>query len=281
MEFLYKIYSNPNFALGLFGVITVLLILFVVVLVMAIKDTKKRNIEKLDSMEKEELENVDSTINDSSQNDSAFAFNLDDNNESLEFFANEDEVSKTRDITFDNPVTENSMSNLLDEFDEPEEVKEEPKVEQPSIDELIAQVNKDDDTVQNNSDSVNLFNGPEDDFFDLTQIDTIKPINEAATTEIDFASLQERLASSSEETKNNKLDTISEYIDKSSEDEFELPAMKKEEVISQEETDLDDLFASEDVEEVKISDIKNTELDLEKTGILDFSNIETESYEIK
>lgn len=276
MEFLYKIYSNPNFALVLFGVIAVLLVLFVVVLILAIKDTKKRNIDKLDSMEKEELEKVNV---EEQTNENAFAFNLDENSESLEFFANEDEISQTRDITFDTPVTENSMNNLLDAFNDVEEEKEEPKVEkQPTIDELIAKVNKDDETV---NEIPNVFEGPDDDFFDLTQIDTIKPINEAETTEIDFASLQERLASSSVESKKDNEDTISNYLDESNEDDFELPAIKKEEVVDQEETDLDSLFATDDAEEVKLEDIKNTEIDLEKTGVLNFANIESESYEIK
>lgn len=268
MEFLYKIYSNQYFALGLFAVIAVLLVLFIIVLIAAIKDTKKRRVDALDDMENNDIAKLESNITLNNQNSvvseevrvDTDALVKDEEVKSLDFFASEEEQSKTRDITFDSPVNENSMNSLLDEFkdEEPQTIEaEKPK----SLDELIAEV-------ENNSKPKEVEPQTEStiDFINLPDLEVKEP---APSDHIDFTSLEE----ASKKDINIKQDQFSSvFVNeevKEDEDEFDLPAMKKEE--TKEESKSED----------ENTTLKSHGIDLEKTGVLNFSNIESESYEIK
>ena len=123
---------------------------------------------------------------------------------------------------------------------------------------LLEEANKENEEVlENRAETVSSINdGPSDDFFDLTQIDVIEPVVEKKE-EVVFEPVQEDEA----------------------EDDFELPAIKKEEENTS--SSIEDMFNNDDVPEVKLEDLKKENINLEETGILDFSSIESESYEIK
>lgn len=59
MEFLYKLYSNNYFGIGLFIVITILAFSFLIILFFGKKDEKARNASKLDNLESDQIENLE------------------------------------------------------------------------------------------------------------------------------------------------------------------------------------------------------------------------------
>ena len=100
MEFLYKLYSNNYFGIGLFIVITVLAFSFLVILFFGKKDEKKRN---LNEEQKEINNNIENKEDVSSLNNII-------NNKLVDSIKIEDEENKI--ITNDEPIFEMNESNL-------------------------------------------------------------------------------------------------------------------------------------------------------------------------
>lgn len=262
MEFLYKMYENQNFALILFLIIAVLLVLFIVVLLAALHDTKKRKIAELDEKEKQDIATLgmQATMNTNPTATDTQAFTTEEASQSLDFFANEEEQSKTRDITFTNPTTENSMNGLLEEFEEPKSDVDVVTDNGVSLQEVVPN----DSVVQTIETPV-----PEVTIVDpVTELPTekIAEVQEPkADQEIDFAALveQETKELNDEKTILKEPDQFSSvYVEeKEAENDLELPAVKEEQPEMPKEA--------------------TSSINLEKTGVLDFGNIESESYDIK
>lgn len=250
MEFLYKIYENQNFALILFSIIAILLILFIVVLLAALNDTKKRKIADLEAKEQQEINTLESqAVNNAPVGTETQAFTTQEPRQSLDFFANEEDISKTRDITFTNPTTENSMNGLLEEFEESKEV----------VDSVTSSVVSPQEVVQSNP----VVQPIETPVVEATVVEPAvelpeEPKEEAVEPEIDFASLVEQ---ETEDKTVKTPDQFSSVYVEEQEENLELPAMKEE--------------------ETELPKENATSVNLEKTGVLDFGNIESESYEIK
>lgn len=218
MDFLYKLYSNQYFALILFSVIAVLLVLFIIVLIAAMKDAKKRKLEISNSEESTEAQKVEdnASIEEAVSSEETFAFTEESKEIELE--------APQTDITLDEPDNENSMNDLLNEFEKPEIDLHDVEND---LDALIAKVS-------------------------LNENENAKKVEESSLNE-DF-----------------DLD-----------EDFELPAIKKIEDV---EEIADDNLKEDKVEEPeKVEENKEEvkEINLEGTGVLNFSNVETESYEIK
>lgn len=284
MKFLYeKVYSNQYFALVLFATIAVLLILFAIVLIAAINDTKKRKLAELDRLEKENIDNLQDKVNVLSNDEEVFgtteAFKEESAKEPLEFFKSEDEQSKTRDIVLSAPTTENSMNNLLNEFDDGKEAITSTSYEAPIGDNNPNIMNNEKEykdivvpevavpapqIQQVNEERVLLDTQP----IKEKEIENIAPIVEVPQPSIQVPvppPIEEYIPPRVEEEK--KVEEIKEEppLLEDNDDEFELPAIKN---VNLEKS-------------VNANDINSNGIDFAKTGILNFSNIESESYEIK
>lgn len=276
MKFLYeKIYSNEYFALILFATIAILLILFGIVLLAAIRDTKKRKLAELEKQEKENINALQDKVNIMSNDEEIFgsteAFKEESKEAPLEFFKNEDEESKTRDIVLTTPTTKNSMNNLLSEFD----------------DDSDKDISNSEEVIENNQDLNTVF-----EHHDIIVPSTKVPIKETSPIIEEQPIIQNDNASTLDivskvevpkpiTTNYNEIETVipkveipvQEIKDESptpsiiedNEDEFELPAIKN---VNLEKT-------------VSANNINTSGIDFGKTGILNFSNIENETYEIK
>lgn len=278
MKFLYeKVYSNQYFALVLFGTIAILLILFAIVLLAAIKDTKKRKLAQLDKQEKESIDALQDKVNVMSNDEEIFgvteAFKEESKESPLEFFKSEDEESKTRDIVLSPPTTENSMNNLLNEF---EDEKQEEIVNDISIVDNSNTFNeeiKQQDIVVPNIVVPTPSNEPVMETAITTPESLISEENVPIQNVVPDVSISQPNYEENaiDETilpaKEEKIEQIKEEktILDESEDEFELPAIKN---VNLEKTIMED-------------DINASGIDFGKTGILNFSNIENETYEIK
>lgn len=218
MDFLYKLYSNQYFALILFSVIAVLLVLFIIVLIAAMKDAKKRKLEISNSEESTEAQKIEDNapIEETGSSEATPAFTEESKEIELE--------APQTDITLDEPDNENSMNDLLNEFEKPEIDLHDVEND---LDALIAKVS-------------------------LNENENAKKVEESSLNE-DF-----------------DLD-----------EDFELPAIKKIEDV---EEIADDNLKEDKIEEPEIVEENKEEvkeINLEGTGVLNFSNVETESYEIK
>ncbi len=280
MKFLYeKVYSNQYFALILFVTIAILLILFGIVLLAAIKDTKKRKLEELDKLEKENIDALQNKVNTMSNDVEVFGidktFKEESKEEPLEFFKSEDEQSKTRDIVLSTPTTENSMNNLLDEFEDEKQSKvinqneilienedlinreiEHKDVVVPKIEIPIPETKP---VIENE-----LINKEEP----IAQEENIVVQNIVPNLEVPQPSIEESVVDT---TITPKVEVPVQEVKEETpslvdnEDEFELPAIKN---VNIEKT-------------VSPNDVSTSGIDFGKTGILNFSNIENETYEIK
>lgn len=280
MKFLYeKVYSNQYFALILFVTIAILLILFGIVLLAAIKDTKKRKLEELDKLEKENIDALQNKVNTMSNDEEVFGidktFKEESKEEPLEFFKSEDEQSKTRDIVLSTPTTENSMNNLLDEFEDEKQSKvinqneilienedlinreiEHKDVVVPKIEIPIPETKP---VIENE-----LINKEEP----IAQEENIVVQNIVPNLEVPQPSIEESVVDT---TITPKVEVPVQEVKEETpslvdnEDEFELPAIKN---VNIEKT-------------VSPNDVSTSGIDFGKTGILNFSNIENETYEIK
>lgn len=291
MEFLYeKVYSNQYFALILFATIAVLLVLFGIVLLAAIKDTKKRKLAELDKLEKENINALQEKVGILSNDEEVFgvgqAFIEEAPKKPLEFFTNEDEQSKTRDIVLSAPTTENSMNNLLSQFED--EKKEAP------INSLDASIVSNDlptlENVVSNGQVHKDIVVPEIEvpipkvqpIASVEPLTPFTPINVESTIypSIEQSSALENIAINDAEipaqetipTKEQFKEEVNTIIE-DSDDDFELPAIK--------EKVANNNFTNFNLEKAIKPSVSKSGIDFGKTGILNFSNIESESYEIK
>lgn len=281
MKFLYeKVYSNQYFALVLFATIAVLLILFGIVLLAAIRDTKKRKLAELEKLEKENINALQDKAATMSNDDEVFgitSFKEESKAEPLEFFKNEDEESKTRDIVLTAPTSLNSMNNLLNEFEDDK---------QKEI------INEYDGTIiNNNSNLTNL----ETEHKDIVVPEIEIPIKEMQPNLVNEVVKEENSTIQKEVvpaqnivseieipepvTMNyNEMESVLPKIEvpiqnikeehqtlEENEDEFELPAIKN---VNLEKS-------------ISANNTNSSGIDFGKTGILNFSNIENETYDIK
>ena len=278
MKFLYeKVYSNQYFALILFVTIAILLILFGLVLLAAIKDTKKRKLSELEKLEKENINALQDKASIMSNDDEIFggaeAFKEESKATPLEFFKNEDEESKTRDIVLTAPTTQNSMNNLLSEFEDDSNngisnsgsiienssdlinsLPQKQDIVVPEVEMPIKETPQiiDNPSVIEKQPQVEIVNDPVSTI--VPNIEVPKPVSNEIEGVIPKVSVPV------EEIKEE-----SQTIIEDSEDEFELPAIKN---VNLEKT-------------VNESNVNTSGIDFGKTGILNFSNIENETYEIK
>ncbi len=278
MKFLYeKVYSNQYFALILFVTIAILLILFGLVLLAAIKDTKKRKLSELEKLEKENINALQDKASIMSNDDEIFggaeAFKEESKATPLEFFKNEDEESKTRDIVLTAPTTQNSMNNLLSEFEDDSNngisnsgsiienssdlinsLPQKQDIVVPEVEMPIKETPQiiDNPSVIEKQPQVEIVNDPVSTI--VPNIEVPKPVSNEIEGVIPKVSVPV------EEIKEE-----SKTIIEDSEDEFELPAIKN---VNLEKT-------------VNESNVNTSGIDFGKTGILNFSNIENETYEIK
>lgn len=279
MEFLYeKIYSNQYFALILFATIAILLILFVVVLFAAIKDTKKK---QLDGLEKLEQETKDRVLSDDTIFGVSKAFKEETPKEPLEFFKSEDEISKTRDMVLNAPTKDNSMNSLLNEFED--EKKVEPMVS--ASPQAQGMVNNYQEPV-NSFDFSRLNTNQNPVHEDIVMPNVVVPMPNTSSvipnTDVDPITGVPSLPNDKEMSRVPVMDNIphleedvinqlpkvgQQRVLDDSDDEFELPAIKNN------NTNLE--------RQVNSSSVSRSGIDFSKTGILNFNDIESESYEIK
>lgn len=275
MEFLYeKIYSNQYFALILFVTIAILLILFVVVLFAAIRDTKKK---QLDGLEKLEQETKDRVLSDDTIFGVAKAFKEETPKEPLEFFKNEDDISKTRDMVLSTPTRDNSMNSLLNEFEDEKKVvplasepvfKESPMSQDIPVTAPTPDPAHEDIVVPNvvvPIPEASKVVPPQPSVEPVTNIPS-EPIVVPVPFKVEEIPKVEN-TSYVEENIVNTAPKVEEKVIDDSDDEFELPAIKSDNINLE--------------KEVTPSSISNSGIDFGKTGILNFNNIESESYEIK
>lgn len=279
MKFLYeKIYSNEYFALVLFVTIAILLVLFGIVLLAAIRDTKKRKLAELDKQEKENISALQDKVNMVSNDDEIFgsseAFKEDSKETPLEFFKNEDEESKTRDIVLTTPTTTNSMNNLLSEFEDDNEkdvfsnqysekigennlMPEHQDIIAPEIEIPIKETPSitDNAPIIEEQHKIQTENIPTQNI--ISKVEIPKPIPSTPN----YNEIESVIPKAEVSIESNEFPTKIEE----NEDEFELPAIKN--------VNLEKNISS--------NDINTSGIDFGKTGILNFSNIENETYEIK
>lgn len=265
MKFLYeKVYSNQYFALVLFATIAVLLILFGIVLFAAIKDTKKRKLAELDKLEKENINALHEKVNTLTSDEEVFgtteAFTEEAPKEPLEFFRNEDEQSKTRDIVLTAPTTENSMNNLLNEFDDEKEQVAVSPFEVPVVNNgsnlLNAEVEQKDIVIPS-------FEIPTPEVQPVSEEVSLPPTPENVVVESPMPKVEETALAS-------EIKEEPQTIIEDNEDEFELPAIKEVQVNN-----------NLPLEKSVTPSESKSGIDFSKTGILNFTNIENETYEIK
>lgn len=265
MKFLYeKVYSNQYFALILFATIAVLLILFGIVLLAAIRDTKKRKLAELEKLEKENINALQEKANILSSDEEIFgveqAFIEENPKKTLEFFKDEDEQSETRDIVLSTPIKENSMNNLLNEFDSNEE-----KIINSSD---VSIIDNNSNLVEHKDIVVPKIEVPIPEINQMPKEEILKKqIQEDIMVENVIPNVEEPLPV--QEIKNEQKNILEE-----TDDEFELPAIKESKINNNlQNINLEKSFDSDD--------INKSGIDFGRTGILNFSNIENETYEIK
>lgn len=286
MDFLYKLYANEHFALILFVTIAILLLLFIIVLIAAIRDAKKTKIKELNELEKEEIKEVQKTSEEASLEPIVEPAKKEEPKEGYEFFTSEDEQSKTMDIVLDPSKNENSMAGLLNEFDVPIEPVEENS--NSSLDELIAIAEKENTSQVEVSSSVVA---PQIEPV-VTPIDTASP--ETTSDEFFFELTEEKAKEAQSPVNPDIMETtemnFSEIVSRNENAEFEETLLKPKEVVIPSE----DLKEEEDFELPKAKDIElpkansnqtesevlKPKIDLQATGVIDFTNVESESYEI-
>lgn len=276
MEFLYeKIYSNQYFALILFVTIAILLILFVVVLFAAIRDTKKK---QLDGLEKLEQETKDRVLSDDTIFGVEKAFKEETPKEPLEFFKNEDDISKTRDMVLSTPTRDNSMNSLLNEFEDEKKavpLTSEPVFKEPPMSQDIPVTAPTPEPVHEDIvvpnvvvpiPEVSRVVPPQSSVEPITNIPS-EPIVEPVPFKVEEIPKVKDTSYIAENIANSVPKVEEEKVIDDSDDEFELPAIKSDNINLE--------------KEVSPSSISNSGIDFGKTGILNFNNIESESYEIK
>lgn len=112
MEFLYKLYSNNYFGIGLFIVITILAFAFLVILFFGKRDEKARIAEEKDLEKETNVENIE--VKDEVPNDTLEAITLNEE-PSLET----EEISNEEEIEFEEPSEEESIFESEPVLDEP------------------------------------------------------------------------------------------------------------------------------------------------------------------